>query len=78
MKLLDLAGDLYNSCKQTITGETDITCPNCGKSKLYMMDGVINKTAFCPECNFNLEEEIRKNNKDGGGSCPPSSGMLMY
>lgn len=78
MILLDLAENVYNSCKQAITGETDITCPKCGKSKLYMMDGVIHKTAVCPKCHFNLEDEIRKNDKDGGGPCPPSSGMLMY
>ena len=78
MGLIDFTKDAYNSCKQAITGETDITCPKCGKSKLYMMDGVIHKTAFCPECHFNLEEEIRKNDKDGGGHCPPPSGRFMY
>ncbi len=78
MGLFDFTKDAYNSCKQAITGKTDITCPQCGTSKLFLMDGVIHKTAFCPECHFNLEEEIRKNDKDGGGPCASSSGMLMY
>lgn len=76
MGLTGFTKDVYNSCKQAITGETDITCPKCGGSKLYMMDGIMHKIAYCPECHFNLEDEIRKNN--GGDPGAPSSGMLTY
>lgn len=76
MGLFDSVKDTIKDCRQAITGETDITCPKCGKSKLYMMDGLMHNTAYCPECHFNLEDEIRKNN--GGAPGAPSSGMLMY
>lgn len=76
MGIFDFAKDAYNECKQAITGETNITCPKCGKSKLYMMDGIMHKTAYCPECHFNLDDELRKNG--GGGPSAPSSGMLMH
>lgn len=75
MSILDSIKDTYNSCRETITGETDITCPKCRKSKLYMMNAIMH-TAYCPECHFNLDDEIRKNG--GGGSGAPSSGMLHY
>ncbi len=81
MGLFDFTKGAYKDFKQALTGETDITCPKCGKSKLYMVDGIMQKTAVCPECHYNLEDEIRKNggqNPSGGGPAAPSSGLLMY
>lgn len=60
MGLFDFTKGAYKDFKQALTGETDITSPKCGKSKLYMVDGIMQKTAVCPECHYNLEDEIRK------------------
>lgn len=80
MGLFEFAKDAYKECKQTLTGETDITCPKCGMSKLYMGQGIMGRTAICPKCHFNLDDEIRKNGGHGhnGGPAAPSSGILMF
>ncbi|MBD5325685.1 MAG: hypothetical protein HDS04_03265 [Bacteroides sp.] len=77
MELFDFANEAYKNYKLQ-TGnyrKTDIICPKCGTSQLYMMDGLMYKTGYCPACHFNLEDEIRKN---GGGPSAPSTGMLIY
>lgn len=76
MGLLDYAKDFYEDYKQSLTGETDIICPKCGKSKLYLVDRTIGiAAAICPKCHFVLDNNIR--NDDGKGPGAPSCGMLM-
>lgn len=75
MSIIDSIKDAYNSGIRAITGETDVKCPKCGKTNLRIIDGLLGKNMFCPNCHFNYEDEIRRMGGDGGGSSP-SSGLL--